>query len=223
MTPGGKKFLFAGIAGGGLLLLLSRKDANAAQSPTFPSNPVGPIGPVIPPTPSSSPPPQVSLAVQVASHLQSLITQAGSVEKAKGRENKQLIANFQAQEGLTADGLYGPNTRAALAKYINNPPLPMYFPKGSSSAAQIVSEQGNTSNPFQTLAGKKYLITFSTADGKPFSQNAINEIERLNGSLVEASGNQAAFSVQAKSNQALSPSPVNMGGQKVLIQRVEAV
>ena len=210
------------LGGGALLMLLGKKnEANASELPSGSSLPIVP--------PSNSPSPQAdSLAVQLANHLNSVIAQAGSAVKAKGRENKQLVAAFQAQEGLKADGLYGQNTRNALLKYVSNAPPVMYLPKGSSPAPSNNTSQGNESitvTPvgFPTQAGKNYLVTFSTADGKPFTQGAIDAIQGMNGTLVEASGNQAAFAVQARSDQTLSDSPVNLGGQQVFVQKVEQV
>ena len=55
---------------------------------------------------------------------------------AKGQAPKDVIKRFQLQEGLTADGIYGPKTAAALIKYGYVPPTPVSWPKQGTEAAK---------------------------------------------------------------------------------------
>jgi len=68
--------------------------------------------------------PKLALAIRVCRSLN---------ENSKGHEDKNLIRQFQLQEGLKADGLYGPKTQKALAKYL--PEVPEVFYKTAISGA----------------------------------------------------------------------------------------
>ncbi len=52
------------------------------------------------------------------------------------KEDRALVKKFQAQEGLTVDGLYGPQTAKASAKYDLVPTRPYYWPKSTATAAK---------------------------------------------------------------------------------------
>ena len=62
--------------------------------------------------------PKLALAIRVCRSLN---------ENKKGHEDKNIVRQFQLQEGLKADGLYGPKTQKALAKYL--PEVPEVFYK----------------------------------------------------------------------------------------------
>lgn len=57
-------------------------------------------------------------------------------EFAKGQAPAATIKAFQLQEGLTADGIYGPKTATALIKYGFVPPTPVSWPKANAEAAK---------------------------------------------------------------------------------------
>ncbi len=53
-----------------------------------------------------------------------------------GRENKDLVKQFQKQEGLVADGAYGPKSAIAFIKYGIVPATPRVWPKANAAAAK---------------------------------------------------------------------------------------
>jgi hypothetical protein len=63
-----------------------------------------------------------ALALTVAAHLKG---------KTKGSENKALVMQFQTQEGLKPDGLYGPMTGKRIAAYGVIPAKPYYWPSAT--------------------------------------------------------------------------------------------
>jgi hypothetical protein len=94
---------------------------------------VAPPPPPPPPIPPPAPPPLPTLttpsskvgqlAKAVSDHLNALIRMKGSVAKAKGSEDRTLIRNFQIAAGAYVDGLYGPGTAKAIAKYWGDVPI----------------------------------------------------------------------------------------------------
>lgn len=71
---------------------------------------------------------QFALAKQVQNHL---------ATSKKGAENKRLLASYQVQEGVKADGLYGPGTALTFLKYAIVPVPPFYWPANAASAKRI--------------------------------------------------------------------------------------
>lgn len=136
-----KIFLPAAIAGGILMVLAKRANASPGQpSQQGGGQPFFPPVTNVPPTTIFSPPAQAptpaaapSLAQQVADDLnRALLNARGNVTAAKGTENKTLVAQFQSSVGLKPDGLYGQNTRTALARFVSNAPPVFYFPKAKA-------------------------------------------------------------------------------------------
>lgn len=84
------------------------------------------------PLPQAKTPAQ-QLAEAVALMLTRVQANAGTVAKAKGKEDKTLVARFQKGEGLTADGKAGPGTMLALAKYVAMLPWVMYWPTSANA------------------------------------------------------------------------------------------
>lgn len=90
----------------------------------------------IPATPVPQPqPPERSkaqiLADSVATSLNALIDQYGSVPKARFKEDQGLVHRFQAEEHITTDGKYGPTTALHVARYTSDVPPPFYWRKGA--------------------------------------------------------------------------------------------
>lgn len=104
------------------------------KSPGLPTAQPGTV--FSPPSPATVPAPTVTksreqlLAERLAGHL--IAIQGNDVKKAKGKEDKALVMNFQKQEKLTQDGKMGPGSTTALAKYVSALPLVMYWPKGAT-------------------------------------------------------------------------------------------
>jgi hypothetical protein len=71
------------------------------------------------------------LAEALSSSLNDLIQRFGSVPKARFKEDKGLVTKFQSQEGLTADGNYGPTTAEHVGRYVADVPPPFYWKKGA--------------------------------------------------------------------------------------------
>jgi len=121
---------------------------------TFPTTIVAtPPGPVpVPSVPQPQPAPQEKskaqiLAETVASSLNDLIDRFGSVPKARFKEDKSMVQRFQSQEGLQADGAYGPTTAAHVARYVSDVPPPFYWRKGAGQ-----SDLGTYRSNLETLA-----------------------------------------------------------------------
>jgi hypothetical protein len=104
----------------------SVRRAVAKVMPDVPETPVRSpgVGPVAPGTAAS---PEQVLASKLALNLHQTVP---------GRENKALVTEFQKQEGLVADGKYGPKTALALVKYGIVPAVPRAWPKGTEAAAR---------------------------------------------------------------------------------------
>jgi len=71
------------------------------------------------------------LAEALSSSLNDLLQRFGSVPKARFKEDKGLVTRFQSQEGLTADGNYGPTTAEHVGRYVADVPPPFYWKKGA--------------------------------------------------------------------------------------------
>jgi len=71
------------------------------------------------------------LAEALSSSLNDLLERFGSVPKARFKEDKGLVTRFQSQEGLTADGNYGPTTAEHVGRYVADVPPPFYWKKGA--------------------------------------------------------------------------------------------
>jgi hypothetical protein len=71
------------------------------------------------------------LSEAVATSLNDLISRYGSVPKARYKEDTALVKRFQTQEGLTADGLYGPTSAEHIARYVSDVPPPFHWKKGA--------------------------------------------------------------------------------------------
>ena len=67
----------------------------------------------------------------LATSLNDLLERFGSVPKARYKEDKGSVTRFQTQEGLQADGLYGPTTAQHVARYVSDVPPPFYWKKGA--------------------------------------------------------------------------------------------
>jgi hypothetical protein len=108
----------------------------AALMPTAPVVSVGP-SPTVSSTGAITPVPAVSpgtpasaaqvLAAKVALNLHST---------AAGRENRDLLKQFQKQEGLVVDGYYGPKSAIAFIKYGIVPETPRQWPKADAATAK---------------------------------------------------------------------------------------
>lgn len=96
-----------------------------APAQPLPGTPLpGLIPPMLPPDPD----PPKALAARLALNL---------TAAPEGREDRTLVANFQAQEGLQASGYYGPATAEALAlRYGIIPPVPRYWSKKHAGKAK---------------------------------------------------------------------------------------
>ena len=114
---------------------------------------VTPPGPVpVPSTPQPQQPAQEKsksqiLAEALSGSLNDLLNRYGSVPKARYKEDKGLVQRFQSQEGLTADGTYGPTTAAHVGRYVADVPPPFYWPKGAGQR-----DLSNYRSDLQTLA-----------------------------------------------------------------------
>jgi murein L,D-transpeptidase YcbB/YkuD len=114
---------------------------------------VTPPGPIpVPSTPQpQQPAPEKSktqiLAEALSGSLNDLLARYGSVPKARYKEDKGLVQRFQSQEGLTADGTYGPTTAAHVGRYVADVPPPFYWPKGAGQR-----DLSNYRSDLQTLA-----------------------------------------------------------------------
>lgn len=132
---------------------LNLKALGALASPSQPATrppSTSPGQPVVTPTTSvPNPPPVVPVVVNVppivapstvplpagttiTSEQQQRLTLAQAVamnlrNTSRYKENTALVAQFQTQEGLVADGKYGPKTGLALAKLGVVPPRPRYW------------------------------------------------------------------------------------------------
>jgi murein L,D-transpeptidase YcbB/YkuD len=71
------------------------------------------------------------LAEALSGSLNDLLQRYGSVPKARFKEDKGLVTRFQSQEGLTADGSYGPTTAEHVGRYVADVPPPFYWKKGA--------------------------------------------------------------------------------------------
>lgn len=87
------------------------------------------------------------LAEALSGSLNDLLARYGSVPKARYKEDKGLVQTFQSQEGLTADGTYGPTTAEHVGRYVSDVPPPFYWPKGAGQR-----DLGNYRSNLQTLA-----------------------------------------------------------------------
>jgi murein L,D-transpeptidase YcbB/YkuD len=90
------------------------------------------------PVPGSIPVPKSAAtlaAVALAFHINELISRQGSPARAKNKESRQMVQAYQAIEGLTKDGIYGPSTALALAAHVSVVPPPLYWPKDNRQAA----------------------------------------------------------------------------------------
>jgi len=110
----------------------------AAPTATFPltvtATPPAPVAVPSSPQPQA-PAPEKSkaqiLAEALSSSLNDLVQRAGSVPKARFKEDKGLVTRFQSQEGVTADGNYGPTTAEHVGRYVADVPPPFYWKKGA--------------------------------------------------------------------------------------------
>lgn len=80
-----------------------------------------------PPVPAEDP--RLSVAKDLAAYLETT---------SRYREDRQAVAEWQADLGLVADGMYGPRTALELASFGIIPPDPFYWP--SSGTTQAVAE-----------------------------------------------------------------------------------
>jgi hypothetical protein len=110
----------------------------AAPAQTVPitvtATPPAPLPVPSTPQPQPMPPERTKaqiLAEALATSLNDLIARTGSVAKARYKEDKPLVTRFQSQEGITADGLYGPRSAERLARYVGDVPPPFYWRKGA--------------------------------------------------------------------------------------------
>jgi hypothetical protein len=108
----------------------------AVLMPTAPAAPVagtpnvspsGVITPVAAVSPGTAASPAQVLAAKVSLNLHNTVP---------GRENKDLLKQFQKQEGLVADGAYGPKSAIAFIKYGIVPATPRVWPKADASTAK---------------------------------------------------------------------------------------
>lgn len=105
-----------------------------APSQSLPNPPLVIVPAVV--SPSSVPlPAGVSVSSEQARRLQ--IAQAMAVDlrnSSKYKENAVLVKEFQQQEGLVADGKYGPKSALALAELGIIPPRPRYWARKTVQA-----------------------------------------------------------------------------------------
>ncbi|MEO7032339.1 MAG: hypothetical protein ABI548_00795, partial [Polyangiaceae bacterium] len=87
------------------------------------------------------------LAEALSTSLNDLLDRFGSVPKARYKEDKGLVQRFQSQEGLTADGTYGPTTALHVGRYVADVPPPFYWKKGAGQR-----DLSNYRSDLQTLA-----------------------------------------------------------------------
>lgn len=87
------------------------------------------------------------LAEALSTSLNDLLDRYGSVPKARYKEDKGLVQRFQSQEGLTADGTYGPTTALHVGRYVADVPPPFYWKKGAGQR-----DLSNYRSDLQTLA-----------------------------------------------------------------------
>lgn len=211
-----KALLLPLVAGAGALLLLAGK--SKAASPGT-SNP-GPFPPPAPPLGTSPEADQkAARAVQLSLHLNNLVKQFGSAAKAKGHEDRNMVAGFQTQESLKPDGLYGPNSRAALARYVSNAPPVFYFPKGSSGAAPSATNNDvrfQSGSAFNLVAGNTYGFQGTVTGDADAAAAALSD---ATGSDVEVVGQTIFFSAKQTNNQSISPNMV-AGGVPITLSSV---
>jgi len=105
--------------------------------PTVISTPPAPIA--VPSQPQPQPPaPEKSkaqiLAEALSTNLSGLLSRYGTVPKARFKEDKSLVQRFQSQEGISADGSYGPTSAEHLARYVSDVPPPFYWRKGAGQS-----------------------------------------------------------------------------------------
>ena len=101
---------------------------------TITATPPAPIA--VPNQPQPQPPaPEKSkaqiLAEALSTNLNDLLSRYGSVPKARYKEDKSLVQRFQSQEGIGADGTYGPTSAEHVARYVSDVPPPFYWRKGA--------------------------------------------------------------------------------------------
>jgi hypothetical protein len=93
----------------------------------------GPVAPAPAPAPAPGPSPARALAIQV----NDMLMRTGVPPVGRGREDQALVAQYQAQERLGADGKYGVDTGLTLAdRYGLIPQRPYYYSKATANSAK---------------------------------------------------------------------------------------
>lgn len=109
-----------------------------APSQSLPNPPLVVLPPVV--APSSVPlPAGVSVSSEEAKRIQIAQAMATDIRNtSRYKENQALVTKFQEQEGLVADGKYGPKSGLALARMGIIPPRPRYW---SSKTVKVDKKQ----------------------------------------------------------------------------------
>lgn len=86
------------------------------------------------PTPTTSP--KYVKAAALNTYLISFVAALRANKVKRYSEDKVRVKEFQIQENLKVDGLYGPQTATAVASYNIVPATPLYWPRVGTAAAQ---------------------------------------------------------------------------------------
>lgn len=122
---------------------------NIAKSWQSPSG--GAEEPVFAPQPPEPPPdPVMSARAQLAQQMTANLKQNGGAPANRYKEDRELVKRYQAQEGLTIDGLYGVGTGLTVVKYGIVPARPYYFSKDS---AKTLRDKAEWKRVMQEMAG----------------------------------------------------------------------
>lgn len=117
-----------------------RNQAQGLRNPPPVTVPTPIIQPA-PPVPAV--PPQVSAQAQLAQRLADQLRFAGNGPpplRYQPGEPRQLVKEYQIQEGLTSDGMYGVGTGLTMTKYGVVPARPYYFSRDTAKTARDKAE-----------------------------------------------------------------------------------
>lgn len=110
------------------------RDMAASWQAPAPSGEVPPPPP--PPTYSApEPDPVISARARLADEMTTMLKQNGGAPNNRYKEDRALVEQYQYQEGLTADGMYGVGTGLSVVKYGIVPARPYYFSSNTSKTA----------------------------------------------------------------------------------------
>lgn len=162
-----------------------------AKPPTPPPAPTHAPAPVPVPSPAKPAPTvttdhgttyvlnsQQSLAKRLADHLNALVAARGGVARAKGNEDQGLVMAFQSNNGLKADGKWGPGAAAVMMSYWGDVPLVFYWPKYSQPTTEVPKIHATYENaaieaegrgtPYDTMRAKMLRLASKREQGQGY-------------------------------------------------------